>query len=114
MKPAPFLLAAFVGCQSMTAPDAVDIVEAEFAIAQAKVAGGYTIRALAISVGDFSWRKSYGAFDCGGQEANGCFHTRGRLIEWNVYTPSVIRHEAGHGILFVLGDDGWKCFEHGC
>jgi hypothetical protein len=112
MKTAPFLVAGLLGCQSITGPDPAGIIEAEFAIAQAKVAKGYTIRAWGVSVGDFNWEKSYGPMLCGGELANGCFSTSG-TITWNVYMPSVISHEGGHAILWKLGKD-WECFEHGC
>lgn len=114
MKTAPFLVAGLLGCQSITGPDPAGIIEAEFAIAQAKVAKDYTIRAWAVSVGDFSWKKSYGPFMCGDELANGCFSTGGPTITWNTETPSVIRHECMHGILYVLGDKRWRCVEHEC
>lgn len=117
MRRLPFLLVFILGCQSISGPsDAYhSIIEAEFAIAQEKVAREYTIQAWAVSVGDFSWQRHNGPFMCGDELANGCFHYPSRTITWNVQTPQVIRHEAGHALLYALGYyDKWRCYEHGC
>jgi hypothetical protein len=56
----------------------------------------------------FEWRTHDGAFwDCKtwieGEwwPSNGC--VVGDVIHWNIHTPGVIRHEAGHAILRKLG-----------
>ena len=110
------LLVCCLSCYSIVAPDAVytDVVNAEFAIAQVKVSAEYNPRARLVSVDDFSWHDHDGPMMCGGVWANGCFGTRPPRIEFNSRTPSVIRHESGHAILWKIGDDRWKCFEHGC
>jgi len=52
-----------------------------------------------------------GSFYCNGVQANGCYGAG--LIKWNVKTPQVIRHEAGHAILHKLREKYWYCYEHG-
>jgi hypothetical protein len=60
----------------------------------------------------FDFRPRAGTFPCGdAYEANGCFSPPNNII-YNLDTPTVIRHEAGHAILYKLGDDRWKCYEH--
>jgi len=54
-----------------------------------------------------------GVFRCGNQpEANGCHSYGSRTIRYNVQTPTVIRHEAGHAILHALSDPRASEFEH--
>lgn len=106
------LVAILLCCQGKVGPDPVDIVEAEFALAQTKVAEEYTIRAWRVTADDFNWKRYSGPFMCGDELANGCFHYPSRTISWNSQVPRVIRYEACHGILYVLGFyDDWR---HGC
>lgn len=60
----------------------------------------------------FRWRKREGTFSCGGVEANGCFYSGSRTIEWNSEAPQVIRHESGHAMLWDKGTGLWRCYEH--
>jgi len=45
---------------------------------------------------------------------NGLFYPSSFRIVWNVETPGVLRHEAGHAILLFLDYDCWDCYEHEC
>lgn len=90
-----------------------DIVRAEWAIAQEKIGG------LASTIGPerFAWVEHAGMFPCGtgGPMRQGCFHPdapSGPRIEWDTTAPSVLRHEAGHSILWALGDPSFDCYEH--
>jgi hypothetical protein len=60
----------------------------------------------------FTYRTHNGAFNCDGEDPldNGCFSSG--LIRWNTKTPSVLRHEMGHGILRKLGYGCWAEYEH--
>jgi hypothetical protein len=42
--------------------------------------------------------------------ANGVFYPRNFVVEWNIHTPQVIRHEAGHAILHFLDHRCRSCF----
>lgn len=97
-------------CSVATTPtDLNPAIEAEWALAQQAVS---TMRGDTAAYGiwptQFNWRESAGPFDCGGDLANGCFEANRRRITWNTQTPNVIRHEAGHAILWKLGDDRWR------
>ena len=109
--------AIFVGCNVLlpTAPPLPpEIIAAEYRRAQEKIATVYgRPAAWAVPQDRFTWTPMSGPFECAGVLSNGCFQTRGHVIAYNVNTPGVISHEAGHGILHVLGSV-WECFEHGC
>jgi hypothetical protein len=88
----------------------------EFRLAQTTVATEYDQPcAREVEWHQFVWVPVDGAFQCGGEEANGCF-TPPRTIRYNFHTPTVLRHEAGHAILYRIGDPRWQCYEHdpGC
>lgn len=53
------------------------------------------------------------AFTCGTTlGANGCYDPNSRRIDWNTKTPTVLRHEFGHGILHIEGFSCWREYEH--
>lgn len=63
---------------------------------------------------EFRWQAMQGPFTCGKTKlANGCYSPKSHRIQYNVQTPRVVRHEAGHAILHRL-DLEWRCYEHGC
>jgi hypothetical protein len=59
----------------------------------------------------FNFTEHAEPFHCNGQLANGCFSPPWD-ITYNKQTPQVIRHEAGHAILYRVRDYRWRCFEH--
>lgn len=90
-----------------------DIVRAEWALAQEKIGG------LASSVRPerFRWVEHVGMFACPGVAGlkQGCFGPDapgGPQVDWDTAAPSILRHEAGHSILWALGDPDWSCYEH--
>ena len=88
------------------------VVDAEWAIGQATLAPWVGERAYTVWPSMFRWVEQPGAFYCGDVWSNGCFHHESRRIEWNVLTPTVVRHEAMHAILWKLGDSRYQCVEH--
>lgn len=61
---------------------------------------------------NFAWEYKPDVFKCGKKKANGCFSTP-RTITVNLQTKNVVRHEAQHAILYVLGyRPEWKKAEH--
>lgn len=69
-------------------------------------------RSLDVRPDQFKWGAKETAFLCDGRESIGCYSPRFRLIQWNIQTPTVIRHEAGHAILHHLDDARYSCYEH--
>ena len=112
------LLLLLAGCSrtplSPTEPAPIsDVVRAEWAIAQAKIGG------LAHTIGPerFGWVEHVGMFPCPGTVGlkQGCFGPDapgGPRVEWDTTAPSILRHEAGHSILWALVDPRWDCYEH--
>lgn len=113
-------VALLLACNSVITPTAPplpgELVAHEFHLAQEKVANEYNrLGAWTLSPDDFKWHPHDGPFRCGDvKPADGCYSTGSHLIEYNIHTSWVIRHEAGHGILHLLGDDRWRCFGEGC
>lgn len=101
-------------CEATTSPDAIpDHVRAEWAIAQQRVEAHYDEpRARFIHPEQFGWRVKSDLFWCGDILANGCFSTPSGTITYNRHVPEVIRHEAGHAILWKLNHPDWRCWEH--
>lgn len=91
-------------------------VQEEWTIAQSKLATQYSLpEANEVSPELVRWEPRPGPFYCGSKLSNGCFSTRwGPKVQYNVQTPSVVRHEAGHAILWILNDARWRCYEHKC
>jgi hypothetical protein len=116
------IIIIFAACAGgPTGPDEVAlneeaIIEAEWAIAQAKIKKDYCLEKVdLIKSYLFTFKAIDGPFKCGDKEdRNGCYHPNHGLIEWNRQTPTVIRHEAGHAILHYLDHPDWRCYEHGC
>ena len=100
-------------CGSPTATDPVpniehlELVKVEWKVAQDTLAKASDIRdrAYKVSWSEFGWIAHVGPWSCtlyGKQYfCNGEF-TPENIIHWNVLTPKVIRHEAGHAILKKL------------
>jgi hypothetical protein len=72
-------------------------------------AGEYQVKSTIPEM--FKWVEVDGMFMCNGAKMDGCFSTSG-TITYNIQAPRIIRHEAGHAILYKLRDKRWKCFEH--
>ena len=53
-----------------------------------------------------------GMFDCGGVITAGCTYPNGKMIRYNRLAPTVLHHEAGHLILYLMHDPRWHEFEH--
>ena len=62
----------------------------------------------------FEFVEKANPFYCDKVYAVGCYHSGQRSITYWSQQPKVIRHEAGHAILHVLGSDNWRCYEHTC
>ena len=87
------------------------IKHVEWQIAQEKLSKlPWSVEAYKVERWDVKWRESDGPFYCGNVWANGC-HIEGTIV-WNIQTPTVIRHEAGHAILYKLKDPRYKEYEH--
>lgn len=92
-----------------------DVVDVEWAIAQRETVPYVGEAAYGVWPDQFNWSVEMDAFDCDGDEYpdNGCFNTLHRRITWNIQTPNVIRHEAGHAIMWKLGHPDWRLCTEG-
>lgn len=101
----------------MRSSEVPEWMRAEWRIAQELSAVRAGQAAFAVHPEHFVIKAIVGPFECGGVMANGCF-THGLFttptIRWNTETPSVIRHEGQHAILWKLGHPDFKCVEHSC
>ena len=86
------------------------IIEAEWAIGQLETVAVIGDKAYEIWPHHFHWQEEPGPFMCGKILANGCYSSS-KLIRWNIQTPTVIRHEAGHAILHKAGVR-WREWQH--
>lgn len=115
---AGWLILAMAGCEaSLTRPSEVpEWILAEWHIAQDRLSSlTGDARVYDISPEQFRFREKEATFDCGGQLAVGCFtHGFGRAPTISYWTekPTVIRHEAGHAILWKLGYECFPRYEH--
>jgi hypothetical protein len=92
-----------------TVPDLQGTRDREWAVAQ-EVLAGWGVNAYSVPPQRFVWQSHDGPFPCGGvDQANGCFSPTTRTIDYNTQQAHVIRHEAGHAILWALGYGCWKC-----
>lgn len=108
------VVATLLGCISPLTPtgDLPAWVHDEWAVGQESVEALIGPEAHTIHPEMFQWEAVDGVFDCGGKRANGCFSPSRRLVRYNTETPSVVRHEAGHAILWKLGRECWRDYEH--
>ena len=57
-----------------------------------------------------TWIPHDGPLPYKGGYANGLFTPSGRIVRWNVLTPTVLRHEAGHAILYSVNHRCKSCW----
>lgn len=82
--------------------------------AQTKLAK-YGVDGSRVRAEDFNWIARSGQFSCGDVPAtSGCYEHRTRTITYEIGQEYVLCHEAGHGILSILGDSRKSCWEHSC
>ncbi len=110
------LLLFLAGCTfiptSVTGPVTDELMLTEFAIAKSELDAAGKSYNHSITPAFFHITPFDGVFRCGEVEANGCFSTGGPEIKWNTFTPTVLRHEFGHGILWASSDPNWACWQH--
>lgn len=106
--------AGLAGCGLPTGPGEIpEWIRGEWVIAQGKVATVYgRPEGRGIPPEQVRWEAIEGTLECGGVKANGCYDPGRREIRYNSLTPEVVRHEAGHAILHILGDPRWRGYEH--
>ena len=97
------------GC-APTTPDIqhLELIQLEWGIGQDEVAAIYGGQAFDHSWVEVGWEAIDGRFKCGRVLSNGCYQHNAfrKTIRWNTQTPKVIRHEAGHAIIDLMGKDG--------
>lgn len=102
------------GPTAARAPDLPAAIYSAWAEGQRDVEPYVGARAYAFAPEDFDWTERRGLFSCGDElDRAGCFwpNPQGRSrIEWSADHPGVVRHEAGHAILYALGDPRWSCY----
>ena len=99
------LLCAFLGAVvscSPTAPSALptayeEVIQSEWIIAQRLLLDVGVTRSVLVKPTQCTWIPHDGPLPYKGGYANGLFTPY--TVRWNVRTPTVIRHEAGHAIL---------------
>jgi len=97
------------GCTIPTGADVPEVVNEEWAIGQSQLAPVYGQRVYDVWPSMFNWEQMPNIFMCGDVRAVGCFSPLHRKIQW--FDAHAIRHEAGHAILWKLGED-WRDYEH--
>jgi len=115
-----FLVAILVTCScsgvSTVGPTEVPgWVRTEWAIGQCRVSSLVpppSGNPYAVDPDGYRFIEESGPFRCGDVQANGCYNPMARTIRYNVLTPAVMRHEAGHAILRALADSRALVFEH--
>lgn len=93
-------------------PEWADVISAEWLIGQENVHPLVGDRAYEIFAHNFRWKQKDALFNCDGVLTNGCFWSSRDLIAWNTNTPTVVRIEAEHAILWKLGHPEWITFPH--
>lgn len=105
------ILALLMGCSVNTDPTALPpVVAQEWAIGQAAAVPYVGDDAYTVWPSMFNWAEVNGPLPSSTDTVivNGEFDPLRRLITWNTRTPTVIRHEAGHAILWKLGHPDWR------
>ena len=108
---------ATVSCRPATSPgelgEAWPVVKAEWAIAQKALVPLGVTRSDLVKPIMFTWHFHDGPVTCGGVQANGCFTHPSAVIRINTQTIHVVRHEAGHAILWFLDHPCFRCISIG-
>lgn len=92
-----------------------DWIRLEWNIAQSIIATDWELdSAFGVHPDRFKFEEMPGPFKCGDMDlAAGCYKSSSKTIQYDVNSPNVVRHEAGHAILHALGGN-WKCYQHMC
>ena len=108
------LILGMCGCafRPIAPSEVTNHMTTEWRIAQDNLVSIAGQAAYTVSITQFEVKVTDGIFSCGGAPANGCFSSVRKRITWNTHTPTVIRHEAGHAILWRLGYACWRTYEH--
>jgi hypothetical protein len=109
-----FLVGVTISCTNMTGPEIVpDWIKTEWSVTQEQLSAPEWVgsRAWSVQPESTKFTSHPGPFMCNGTMANGCFSTK-EGIEYNERKRQVVRHEAGHAILYRLGDPRWRCVGH--
>jgi len=86
----------------------------EWRIAQndlAQTKWGLGAKPFQVQPTEVEWVGVDGQVECAGVLLDGCYSTD-RIITWNINVDGVIRFEAGHAVLHILGDARWACYGH--
>lgn len=103
---------AVVSCMP-TAPSELpsaheEVIQSEWAIAQRLLSDVGVTRSDLVTPDQCTWIPHDGPLPYNGGYANGLFTPY--TVRWNVRTPTVLRHEAGHAILYKLGHACKSCW----
>ena len=107
------VLLGAVSCGPVTSPDELGemwpVVSEEWSVAYASLEELGVQNTGLVKPSMFTWRFYDGPVPCGSSHSNGCFTHPMAIIRVNTQTPHVIRHEAGHAILWFLDHRCFKC-----
>lgn len=114
----PLVLCAVLGALScsVTSPSRLpaayeEVIRSEWGIAQNLLDSVGVSRTGLVPPEVCTWVPHDGPFKCGNREGcNGCFTPVTFVVRWNIHTPRVIRHEAGHAILHFLDHPCRSCW----
>jgi hypothetical protein len=103
-----------LGCATSTSPSGLPpayeaVIRSEWAIAQRMLAEAGVDRTELAVPELCTWIPHDGGFGDGGY-TNGLFTPNSFTIKWNIHTPTVLRHEAGHAILHFLDHPCRSCW----
>lgn len=113
------LLLGILGCWGPTSPlvPPESWILEEWSIAQCQVTAMGFKRADSIPAKWFSFIAHEpvcdGGIFLGSQCVSGWFEPNNHEIHYSTAVPHVVRHEAGHAILWELHSSGYHCFGHG-